>query len=107
MKEIVKYSLMCARNETDDPDLKKFLTRLIEEKPLFFVDFDGEWSDRGLPEGTGYLLLGENIFNGSPIVDLETLGLSADIIRHRIENSENFGDIVEEAIKRLKEQQAR
>jgi len=76
INEIVKYSLTCARNKTDNPDLKKFLTRLIEEKPLFFVDFDGAWSERGLPENTGYLLLGENISNGSLIVDLETLGLS-------------------------------
>ncbi len=82
-------------------------TKLLPSQPLFFVDFDGEWSERSLPEGTGYLLLGENIFNGSPIVDLETLGLSAEIIRHRIDNGENFGDIVEEAIKILKEKQTK
>ena len=77
MKEIVKYSYACARNETDNPDLHKFLTRLIEEKPLFFVDFDGAWSERGLPECSDYLLLGENLHNGSPMVDLETLAQSA------------------------------
>lgn len=85
IKEIVKYSLTCTRIETDNPDLKKFLTRLIGEKQFFFLGFNGAWSERGLPEGTGYLLLGENIFDGSPIVDLETFSLSVDIIQHRID----------------------